>query len=89
MTTSPSPGNDYFPNGPHMRQPSLSFLYRLKCYIAKEETNIGAPHNSGTIRSIANIIGGTLRGPGIEGSVLPLGGADWATVVKGTHVGIS
>jgi hypothetical protein len=69
-----------------MRQPSLSWLYRLECDIAKEEIKIGAPHNSGTIRSIANIVRGSVKGPGIEGEILPLGGADWATVVKGTHV---
>ena len=86
MTTLPSPGNDLFPNGPLMRQPSLAFLYRLECDIAKEEINIGAPHDAGVIRSIANIVRGSVKGPGIEGSILPLGGADWATVVKGTHV---
>lgn len=69
-----------------MRQPALSWLYRLECDVAKEEINIGAPHNNGTIRSIANIVRGSVRGPGIEGEILPLGGADWATVVKGTHV---
>ena len=86
MSTAPSPGNGIFAHGPQMRQPSLAFLYRLECDIAKEEINIGAPHNAGTIRSIANILGGTIKGPGIEASILPLGGADWASVVKGTHV---
>ena len=85
MSPAASPGNGVFPNGPAMRQPSLSWLYRLECDIAEEEINIGAPHNSGTIRSIANIVRGSLKGPGIEGEILPLGGADWATVVKGTH----
>jgi hypothetical protein len=86
MSASPSPGNDFFPQGPRMRLPSISFLYRHECDIAKEEINIGAPHNAGIIRSIANIVRGSMKGPGIEGEVLPLGGADWATVVKGTHV---
>ncbi|KAJ5708342.1 hypothetical protein N7488_008143 [Penicillium malachiteum] len=85
MSTLPSPGNTLFANGPQMRQPSISFLYRLECDIAKEEINIGAPHDAGVIRSIANIVRGSLKGPGIEGTILPLGGADWATVVKGTH----
>ncbi|KAJ6104527.1 hypothetical protein N7523_010847 [Penicillium sp. IBT 18751x] len=85
MSTAPSPGNGIFPHGPQMRQPSLAFLYRLECDIAKEEINIGAPHNSGNIRSVANILSGTIKGPGIEATILPLGGADWATVVKGTH----
>ncbi|CAI7661102.1 unnamed protein product [Penicillium bialowiezense] len=85
MSFAASPGNIVFPNGPAMRQPSLSWLYRLECDIDKEEINIGAPHDSGTIRSIANIVRGSVKGPGIEGDILPLGGADWATVVKGTH----
>lgn len=71
-----------------MRQPALSFLYRLECDIAKEEINIGAPHDAGTVRSIANVLGGALKGPDIEATILPLGAADWATVVKGTHVWI-
>ncbi|KAJ5812034.1 hypothetical protein N7474_008335 [Penicillium riverlandense] len=86
MSATPSPGNTFFPQGPRMRQPSLSFLYRLECDIARDEINVGAPHNAGIIRSIANIVRGSMKGPGIEGEVLPLGGADWATMVKGTHV---
>lgn len=86
MSTSPSPGNGFFPDGPQMRLPSLTFLYRLECDVATEEINIGAPHDSGVVRSIANIVRGSMKGPGIEGTILPLGGADWATVIKGTHV---
>ncbi|KAL2832727.1 hypothetical protein BJY01DRAFT_253749 [Aspergillus pseudoustus] len=80
-----SPGNAYYPNSPPMRRPGMSFLYRLECTIATEEINIGAPYNAGVIRSIANITGGTFKGPGLKGTVLPLGGADWATVIEGTH----
>ena len=69
-----------------MRQPSLSFIYRLECNIDSKEIDVGAPHGSGIIRSIANIVSGTVKGPRIEGEVLPLGGADWATVIEGTHV---
>lgn len=69
-----------------MKLPNLSFLYRLECDIAREEINVGAPHCAGIIRSIANIVGGEVNGPRIKGTVLPLGGADWATVVEGTHV---
>ncbi|KAJ5675543.1 hypothetical protein N7462_008440 [Penicillium macrosclerotiorum] len=85
MSSIPSPGNNLFPNGPQMRQPALSFLYRLECDIEKQEIDVGAPHDAGIIRSIANIVRGSLKGPRIEASILPLGGADWATVVKGTH----
>jgi hypothetical protein len=84
MSPSASPGNGIFPNGPTMHQPSISWLYRLEC--CTEDIELGAPHNGDTIRSIANIVRGSVKGPGIEGEILPLGGADWATVVKGTHV---
>lgn len=47
---------------------------------------LGAPFAAGITRTIMNIRGGVLRGKGFEGSILPLGGADWATGVKGTHV---
>ncbi|KAL2855777.1 hypothetical protein BJX68DRAFT_264125 [Aspergillus pseudodeflectus] len=87
MSTVPadSPGNAYYPDSPPMRRPGMRFLYRLECTIAPEEINIGAPHGAGIIRSIANITGGTFKGPVLEGTVLPLGGADWATVIEGTH----
>lgn len=81
-----SPGNALYPNSPPMRRPHLSFLYRLECDIDSKEIDIGAPHGTGVIRSIANIVSGTVKGPEIEGEVLPLGGADWATVIEGTHV---
>ncbi|KAL6230954.1 hypothetical protein BDW75DRAFT_234003 [Aspergillus navahoensis] len=87
MTTkiADSPGNGYYPNSPPMRRPDLTFLYRLECTIAAEEINVGAPHGAGIVRSIANITGGTFKGPELEGTVLPLGGADGATVIEGTH----
>ncbi|PIG89369.1 general amidase-B [Aspergillus arachidicola] len=80
-----SPGNGFYPNSPPMRRPALSFIYRLECNIEPEEVNVGAPHGAGVIRSVANIAGGSFRGPSISGTVLP-GGADWATVIEGTHV---
>lgn len=86
--TADSPGNTYYPKSPPMRRPGLTFLYRLECTIAAEEINVGAPHGAGIIRSIANITGGTFKGPELEGTILPLGGADWATVVEGTHVSL-
>lgn len=83
-----SPGNSFKINEttPLMRLPNLSFLYRLECEIAKEEVNVGSPHGAGIIRSIANILDGEVKGPEISGKVVPLGGADWATVIEGTHV---
>ncbi|GAQ10060.1 UPF0311 protein RPA1785 [Aspergillus lentulus] len=84
-TNNDSPGNAYYPNSPPMRRPGLKFIYRLECTIASEEINIGAPNGTGVFRSIANITGGTFKGPNLEGTVLPLGGADWATIIEGTH----
>lgn len=86
--TAESPGNTYYPKSPPMRRPGLTFLYRLECTIAAEEINVGAPYGAGIIRSIANITGGTFKGPELEGTILPLGGADWATVIEGTHVNL-
>ncbi|KAJ5480754.1 hypothetical protein N7539_006648 [Penicillium diatomitis] len=85
MASNPSPGNGVYPNGPSMRQPSLSWMYRLECDISKEELDLGAAHDAGTIRKISNIERGTLKGLDIEATLLPLGGADWLTVIKGTH----
>lgn len=83
-----SPGNAFYPNLPPMRKPGLGYIYRLECTIAEKECDVGAPHGAGIIRSIAPITGGTFKGPEIQGIVMP-GGADWATVVEGTHVSAS
>ena len=82
-----SPGNAYVLNAdtPKMKRPDMEFIWRLECEIAKEEIEIGAPHGTGVVRSVANILDGKMSGPGIEGVVLP-GGADWATCIEGTHV---
>ncbi|RAH74846.1 DUF3237 domain-containing protein [Aspergillus aculeatinus CBS 121060] len=83
---SSSPGNAFYPETPPMRRPDLTYLYRLECDIDKDEINLGPPHAAGVIRSIANIVGGTFKGPGgLSGTVLPLGGADWSTMIEGTH----
>ena len=80
-----SPGNAYYPGTYPMRKPQLGFVYRLECNIADKEVLVGAPHGAGVVRSIAPITGGTFKGPELQGKVLP-GGADWATVIEGTHV---
>jgi hypothetical protein len=80
-----SPGNAYYPGTYPMRKPQLGFVYRLECDIADKEVLVGAPHGAGIVRSIAPITGGTFKGPELQGKVLP-GGADWATVIEGTHV---
>lgn len=80
-----SPGNTYYPGTFPMRKPQLGFVYRLECNIADKEVHVGAPHGAGVVRSIAPITGGTFKGPELQGKVLP-GGADWATVIEGTHV---
>jgi hypothetical protein len=81
-----SPGNEFFPSTPPMRQPQLVWMYRLEADMEGIEHELGAPFGAGITRTIMNIRGGILRGKGFEGSILPLGGADWATGVKGTHV---
>lgn len=71
-----------------MRRPGMEFIWRLECEIAKEEQSVGAPFGAGIVRSIVNILDGAFQGPRIVGKVLP-GGADWATVVEGTHVSLT
>ncbi|RAL07392.1 DUF3237 domain-containing protein [Aspergillus homomorphus CBS 101889] len=85
LTATDSPGNAFYPNTPPMRRPGMTYLYRLECDIDKEELNLGAPHGAGVFRSIANVVGGTFKGPELSGTVLPLGGADWSTMIEGTH----
>ena len=68
-----------------MRLPHLSFLYRLECNISPTEIHVGAPHNSGAIRTIMPITGGLVQGPRLSATVLSTGAADWACTYRGTH----
>ncbi|KAI5304960.1 hypothetical protein KEM56_005612 [Ascosphaera pollenicola] len=78
---TPSPGNAYYPDTPPMRKPHLEFVYRLEADMAMGPNSgyeISKPNGGGTAWSVGNIQSGTVKGPGINGIVLPNSGADWA-----------
>ncbi|KAF5537527.1 hypothetical protein FMEXI_9849 [Fusarium mexicanum] len=82
QTTQPSPGNQLYPDMPAMRAPGLEFVYRL---VAKMHPTNGYDienvQGTGITRSIAGIESGTVKGPGIEGTLVENSGADWAEQV--------
>jgi len=54
--------------------------------MSSDPITVGAPFGTGNNRVIMNIIGGTLRGPGLAGEILEHGGADWGVSVQGSDV---
>ncbi|KAL3426427.1 hypothetical protein PVAG01_03218 [Phlyctema vagabunda] len=70
---------------PTMRPPHLEFVYRVEADMARDPITVGAPFGAGSVRVIMNILGGTLRGPGLSGEILEHGGADWGISIKGTN----
>jgi hypothetical protein len=70
-----------------MRAPGLEFVYRL---VAKMHPTNGYDieniQGTGITRSIAAIESGTVKGPGIEGTVVENSGADWAEQVHSKKV---
>ncbi|KAI1028340.1 hypothetical protein LB503_002134 [Fusarium chuoi] len=88
QTTQPSPGNQLYPDMPAMRAPGLEFVYRL---VAKMHPTNGYDieniQGTGITRSIAGIESGTVKGPGIEGTLVENSGADWAEQVHSKKVG--
>lgn len=87
--TQVSPGNDYSTEDIRMKIPHMDFIYRLDCEMAKENHPVGAPFGGTTSRTIMPIVGGTVEGPGISGTIQRMSGADWGTMVQGTGVRIN
>ncbi|KAG5802391.1 hypothetical protein H9Q71_013024 [Fusarium xylarioides] len=87
QTTQPSPGNQLYPDLPAMRAPGLEFVYRL---VAKMHPTNGYDieniQGTGITRSIAGIESGTVKGPGIEGTLVENSGADWAEQVHSKKI---
>ena len=81
-----SPGNDYSTEDIKMKIPHMEFIYRLDCEMAKENHLVGAPFGGTNTRMIMPIVGGTVKGPKIDGTIQHMSGADWGTMVKGTDV---
>lgn len=85
-----SPGNAFALSNPplQMRLPNLEFIYRLECEMGKQNTAVGSPFGGTQTRVIMPIVGGTVNGPQISGTIQHMSGADWGTVIDGTDVGI-
>ena len=77
MDLKPSPGNAYASSGmPPTRLPFLDFIYRLECTMSGEHHPAGG---LGGMRMVLPIAGGTVKGPGIMGTIVEMSGADWLT----------
>lgn len=84
----PSPGNACSSNSLQMSIPHLEFIYRLECEMAKDNHAVGAPFGGTDFKMIMPIVGGIVKGPQINGTIEPMSGADWGTMVRGTDVSI-
>jgi hypothetical protein len=69
-----------------MRTPSMKFIYRLECEMAKDDHVVGAQTGTSNVRVIMPIVGGTVKGPQITGVIEHMSGADWGLVMGGTGV---
>ncbi|KAH7369571.1 hypothetical protein BKA65DRAFT_470827 [Rhexocercosporidium sp. MPI-PUGE-AT-0058] len=81
IAAQPSPGNVLFPEIPPMRAPYLEYVYRLQAVMEsgpRAGYDIKKPYGGSTTRSVMNVVGGLVKGPGINGIVVPSSGADWA-----------
>lgn len=76
-----SPGNDYSERTTKMRVPSMKFIYRLECEMAKENHVVGAPMSADSTRIIMPIVGGTVKGPQISAVIQHMSGADWGLAI--------
>ncbi|KAI4731060.1 hypothetical protein E4T49_01294 [Aureobasidium sp. EXF-10728] len=79
-----SPGNAYSDRSIEMRTPSLKFIYRLECEMAKENHVVGAQSGTSNARVIMPIVGGTVKGPQVSGIIEHMSGADWGLAMGGT-----
>jgi len=69
-----------------MRTPSMKFIYRLECEMAKDDHVVGAQTGTSNVRVIMPIVGGTVKGPKISAIIEHMSGADWGLVIGGTGV---
>ncbi|KAK2011932.1 hypothetical protein LZ32DRAFT_692217 [Colletotrichum eremochloae] len=76
----PSPGNAFSPSGvdvPPMRMPHLNFVYRIVCDMDPNSYEIPNVDSSGITRHVLPILGGSVKGPRIQGKIVERSGADW------------
>jgi len=69
-----------------MRTPSMKFIYRLECEMAKDNHFVGAQSGTSNARVVMPIVGGTVKGPQISGIIEHMSGADWGLVIGKTGV---
>lgn len=69
-----------------MRTPSMKFIYRLECEMAKVDHVVGAQTGTSNARVIMPIVGGTVKGPKISAIIEHMSGADWGLVMGRTGV---
>ncbi|PNS19642.1 hypothetical protein CAC42_7486 [Sphaceloma murrayae] len=79
----PSLGQDHLPLPIGMKVPYLEFIYRMSADMAEETQPVGPPFNGKQSRIILPIQGGTVKGPGLNGVILNMSGADWGQVTGG------
>ncbi|OLN87604.1 UPF0311 protein-like protein 2 [Colletotrichum chlorophyti] len=61
-----------------MRMPHLDFIYRIVCDMDPGVSEIRNVDNTGVARLVLPILGGSVKGPRIEGKIVERSGADWA-----------
>ncbi|KAG9675537.1 hypothetical protein KCU99_g4582, partial [Aureobasidium melanogenum] len=79
-----SPGDAYSDGSISMRTPSMKFIYRLECEMAKDNHMVGAQSGTSNARVVMPIVGGTVKGPQISGIIEHMSGADWGLVIGKT-----
>ncbi|CAD0093168.1 unnamed protein product [Aureobasidium vineae] len=79
-----SPGSAYSDSSIEMRTPSLKFIYRLECEMARSNHVVGAQSGTSNARVIMPIVGGTVKGPQISAIIEQMSGADWGLAIGGT-----
>lgn len=67
-----------------MRMPHLELIYRIAADMApaSHNTAIRDVHGTGVTRLVLPITGGTVRGPRVNGVIVPGSGADWAQSIS-------
>ncbi|KAK2035600.1 hypothetical protein LX32DRAFT_633353 [Colletotrichum zoysiae] len=62
---------------PQMRMPHLDFVYRIVCDMDPSSYEISNVDSSSITRLVLPILGGSVKGPRIQGKIVERSGADW------------
>ena len=69
-----------------MRRPYLEFIYRIVAEMDPGASPIPNVHGTAISRIVLPIVGGTVRGPQINGEIVKNSGADWAQRIESPKV---